>query len=420
MSAAPSGAPQPPPDVHAQRVRSATRSRNRKDAPMSDVNPTRSETRPSASPEEDVQSHWQRVVGRRSFLKGVGLAGAAVLPGSALFTSEAVARSGRITAGDVAILRFLSAAEQIESDLWNQYNELGGVNGGNSAYMAALENLDGDMPQYISDNTDDEISHVRFLNAYLKSQGARPINLDAFRTLPSSKATGARQIGRLTNLRELDVDTSWYTRYRSRRNPDLGASFPQAVAIRNEPAIPLTDAETPPNQQAPVPPVGDQQNRMQAIANTAGFHFAFIEQGGASLYSALALKASSPEVLRIVVSIGGVEVNHFSVWHDKAGNAVAQPLAGVVDPETHLSFPDLNASGGEATQTNLIFPEPAEFRRGLPDVSVIRPTLDQNAGAVAAVKALTADQLFKGQSPQFFSTLMGLATAADAAQRQVA
>jgi hypothetical protein len=378
------------------------------------------DTSTTTSIEDDLQAHWQRVVGRRSFLKGVGLAGAAALPGSAVFAGEAIARSSGITAGDIAILRFLAAAELIETDLWQQYNELGGVNGGNPGYIAALENLDGDMPQYIADNTDDEISHVKFLNAYLKSQGAKPVNLDAFRTLPSSKATGAKQVGRLTNLQALDVDTSWYTRYRSTRNPDLGAHFPQAVTIRNQPAIPLSDTDTPPNTQAPVPPVGPQENRLQAIANTAGFHFAFIEQGGASLYSTMALKASSPEVLRIVVSIGGVEVNHFAVWHDKAGNAVAQPLAGVVDPETHLSFPDLNASGSEATQTNLIFPEPADFhRKGLPQVSVIRPTLDRNAGAVAAVKALTADQLFKGQSSKFFSTLMQLARAADAAHRHV-
>jgi hypothetical protein len=135
----------------------------------------------------------------------------------------------------------------------------------------------------------------------------------------------------------------------------------------------------------------------------------------------MALKASSEEVLRILVSIGGVEVNHFSVWHDKAGNAVAQPLAGVVDPETHVTFPDLNASGGQATQTNLIFPEPCDFlHKSLPQVSVIRPTLDRNAGAVATVKALTADKLFKGHSPRFFRTLMQLAREADAAHRHVA
>jgi ferritin-like protein len=372
----------------------------------------------TASVDDEVHAHWQRIIGRRSFLKGVGLAGAAAIPGSALLAGPAFAQSGGITDGDVAILRFLAAAELIESDLWSQYAELGGANGRNPAYVAALQNLDNDMPQYISDNTDDEISHARFINAYLQSKGAQPVNLDAFRTLPSSRATGAKRIGRLTNLQALDVDTSWYTRYRSTLNPDLGASFAQAVTINNQPAIPVSDADTPPKTNQPVPPRTRHARRMQAIANTAAFHFAMIEQGGSSLYSAMALKASSLEVLRIVVAIGGVETNHFSLWHDKVGNAVAKPLAGVVDPETHLRFPDLNAHGGEATQTNLILPEPATFISGMPDVSIVRPTLDQNAGAVAAVTGLTADKLFKGQSAQFFSAVMQLATAADAAVRQ--
>ena len=368
-----------------------------------------------------VQSEWSRVVGRRSFLKGVGLAGAAVLPGGALLASRAMAdTTSEISDGDVAILRFLAAAELIETDLWQQYNELGGVNGGNPSYMAALSNLDGDMPQYIADNTDDEESHAAFLNAYLKSKGAEPVNLDAFRTLPSSKATGAQQIGRLTNLQALNVDTSWYVRYRSGQNPDFGATFPQAVTITNEPAIPLSDTDTPPGTAQPAPPVEVSARRMQAIANTAGFHFAYIEQGGSSLYSTMALKASSLEVLLIVVSIGGVETNHFSLWHDKAGNAVAQPLAGVVDPETGLTFPDLNVKGGELNQTNLILPEPTQFiSTHLPACSVVRPTLDQNAGAVATINSFTADQLFKGQPPRFFRTVMELARAADAAERQV-
>jgi hypothetical protein len=369
---------------------------------------------------DDVQAQWRRVVGRRSFLRGVGLAGAAAIPGSALFATEAIAHSGALTRGDIAILRFLAAAELIESDLWEQYNELGGQNGGNPAYMAALSNLDGDMPQYISDNTDDEISHAAFLNAYLRSKGAEPVNLNEFRTLPSSKATGAKQKGRLTNLQSLNVDTSWYVRYRSTKNPDLGAHFPQAVSIKREPAIPLSDAETPPGLPAPVPPVGPQEARMQAIANTAGFHFAFIEQGGSSLYSVMSLKASSLEVLRIIVSIGGVETNHFSLWHDKAGNAVAQPLAGVTDPVSGVSFPDLNAKGGELNQTNLILPEPAEFlHKNLPACSVVRPTLDRNAGAVAAIDGFTADRLFEGQSAKFFRTVRQLARDADAAQRQL-
>ena len=177
---------------------------------------------------------------------GVGAAGAGALAGGALGTAGAFADSGRLSRGDTAILRFLAAAELLETDLWQQYAELGGTNGGNPAYIAALENLDGDMPQYISDNTDDERSHAAFLNAYLRSKGEEPVNLDEFRTLPSSKATGARQVGRLTNLQNLNVDTSWYTRYRSTKNPDFGATFPQAVNIKNEPAIPLNDTDTPP------------------------------------------------------------------------------------------------------------------------------------------------------------------------------
>src|ERR1700730_13851819 len=331
---------------------------------------------PTVPDADDLQAQWQRVVARRSFLKGVGLAGVAALPGSALLASAAAARTS-ITKGDVAILRFLAAAELLEHDLWEQYNELGGVNGGNSAYMAALTKLDDDMPQYIADTTDDERSHAAFLNAYLRSKGAKPVNLDEFRKLPSSKATGARQGGRLTNLQSLDVDTSWYVRYRSTQNPDLGATFPQAVNIKREPGIPLDDTDTPPGLPAPVPPVGAQERRMQAIANTAGFHFADIEQGGSSLYSIMALKASSLEVLRIIVSIGGVETNHFSLWHDKAGNAVAQPLAGVTDPHTGVTFPNLNAKGGELNQTNLIPPEPCEFlHKNLPACSIVRPTLD--------------------------------------------
>jgi hypothetical protein len=372
----------------------------------------------AASADDELQASWRRVVGRRSFLRGVGVAAAAAVPGSALFANSALASAGRLSQGDVAILRLLAAIELIESDLWQQYNELGGVKGGNAAYMAALSNLDGDMPQYIADNTDDELSHAAFLNAYLRSQGAKPVNLDQFRTLPSSKATGAKQRGRLTNLMKLDVDTSWYVRYRSTSNPDLGATFPQAVNINREPAIPVSDKDTPPGLPAPVPPVGAQQTRMQAIANTAGFHFAYIEQGGSSLYSIMALKATSLEVLRIIVSIGGVETNHFSLWHDKAGNAVAQPLAGVTDPETGVTFPDLNAKGGELNQTNLILPEPSGFlKRGLPPCSVVRPTLDRLGGAVATIESFTADRLFEGQSQKFFNTVHELAREADAAQR---
>lgn len=372
------------------------------------------------SSDDELQSLWNRIVGRRSFLRSVGLAGVATAGATAIGPAGAAAASAEPTAGDVAILKFLAAAEIIESDLWEQYTAFGGVNGKNKAYMAALENLDEDMPQYISDNTDDERSHAAFINAYLVSKGQSPVNLDQFRTLAPSKAKGGGHAPTLTNLMKLNVDTSWYLRYRSTKNPDLGASFGQAVTIRKQPAIPLSDHETPPNGKAPVPPKTTAQRRMQAIANAAGFHFAMIEQGGSSLYTAMAQKVSSPEVLRIVLAIGGTEVNHFAIWHDKAGNAVAQPLAGVTDPKTGVHFPDLNAHGGEATQTNLIMPEPCQFMPGLPDCSIIRPTLDSDGGAMAAVNALTADGLFIGQSAAFFAAAKQLARAADAAQRTVA
>lgn len=388
----------------------------------------------------DLNKTWNRVVRRRSFLQGLGMLSAStMIPASALLLNTQEARADsrrRLPRGDVAILRLLAAAELIESDLWVQYAELGGVKadtpdeefqgfvGGNPAYAAALENLDEDMPQYITDNTDDEISHARFLNAYLVSRGERPVNLDKFRTLPGSGATGVNPAvgGRLTNLMNLNVDLSWYTRYRSNKNADLGATFQGPFTIKGQPAIPLNDTETPPDQTQPVPPatLTPAQERMQAIANTAGFHFAFIEQGGSSLYNAMSLKVTDLEVLRIVVSIGGVEVDHFGLWHDKAGNAVADPLAGITDPITGLKFPNLNDPATELTQTNKVLPEPCEFiRKGLPNCSVIRPDSQQNAGAVAAIQGFIDDNLFQGQSDEFFTFVLNLAKQADAARRKV-
>src|SRR6202521_5336477 len=379
---------------------------------------------PEASPSstgEDLQRHWQGVVKRRSFLRGLGIAGATLSAGALLATesnAQATRSAGKLSKGDAALLKFAAAGELLEADLWQQYNELGGVKGGNPAYMAALSNLDGDMPQYISDNTDDELSHAAFLNAYLMSKGEEPVDLDPFRNLPSSQATGAKNKGRLTNLLKLNVDLSWYTRYRSATNPDFGAKLKGPFTIKNQPAIPLNDTDTPPNQPQPVPPANAQESRMQAIANTAGFHFAFIEQGGASLYPTLLFKATDPEVLRILVSIGGVEIDHFGLWHDKAGNAVNQPLAGVMDPETGLTFPDLNVLNSELDQTNLILPEPCEFiSKSLPQCSVIRPTSTRNGGALATIKAFTDDLLFLGQPSAFFTLVNRLAVEADSVRR---
>src|SRR5246500_2375218 len=369
------------------------------------------ETAPSSAG-DDVQRHWQGVVKRRSFLKGLGMAGATLSAGTLLATEtkgQSRSSSGKLSPGDVALLQFALWAELVESDLWTQYAELGGVGpsgggdaqedeefqgfiGGNPAYALALQNLDGDMPQYITDNTDDELSHAAFLAAFLTSRGEVPLDLTPFKNLPSSQATGARQIKRITNLMNLNVDLSWYTRYRSGDNPDLGAAFTGPFVIKNQPAIPLNDTDTPPSTNPTVPITGRDAQRIQAIANTAGFHFAFIEQGGASLYPTLAFKATDPTVLRILVSIGGVEIDHFGLWHEKSGNAVSQPLAGVIDPVTGLAFPDLNALNSELDQTNLILPEPCEFiDKNLPQCSVIRPTSTKEGGAVATIKAFTDD-----------------------------
>ena len=370
--------------------------------------------------EQELEALWQRVVGRRSFLKQAAIVGATAVPLSALAASSASASSTAPTAGDIAILRFLAAAEILETDLWEQYNELGGLDGGNPAYVAALENIDSDAPAYISGNTRDERSHAKFINAYLVSKGAQPVSLERFRTLEGSKATGAQKRRRLTNLLANNVDTSWYLRYRSMANPDFGAMFGQAVTINNQPVIPLNDTDTPPNTPTPVPPATPTESRIQAIANSAAFHFAMIEQGGSSLYTTLSLQVTSLEVLRIVVSIGGTEVDHFGVWQDVAANAVEPPLSGVTDPETGTFFPNLDASGLNSTRANNIFPQPCEFiAPTLPDCSVIRPTLSANGGAVAAVKFLTSTGLFTGQSSGFFAAVTALAQAADAAVRGV-
>jgi hypothetical protein len=347
---------------------------------------------------------------RQGLAVGAGTLGAGLLATGAPITAQAA--SGGLTRGDAAILRFLSAAEILETDLWQQYNELGGVQdeevpggSGSTAYIEALQVLDGDMPQYIHDNTEDEFTHFTFINAYLVAHGVDPVNLDRFRTLPGSTATGAQHIGRLTNLMELTVDTSWWTRYRSRtKNPDFGDTFPQAVPGLSEgkfPAIPRSDDDLSPPKH------------IQAIANTAGFHFAFIEQGGTSLYPSLAQRVTHREVLRILLSIGPTETAHFQTWQDKAGNAPA-----LTDPTNGLVFPDLNAPpfGGEDFQTNLIMPEPTIFlSRKFPPVSIIRPTNTEGA-AMGAARALTADGLFIGQSPEFFRVLHDLAEQADAAR----
>jgi len=356
---------------------------------------------------------------RRSFLRRLGLGAALLAPGAALLSGsgKALAATGSqtLTRGDVAILQLLAAAELIEADLWRQYNELGGVNARTSGYTAALEILDGDQPQYISDNTDDEISHARFLNAYLASKGEQPVDLRQFATLAPSKVSFVPQTGRLTNLKQLTVDTSWWARYRSGNNPDFGATFPDAVPslkTGQHTAIPRNN-----NELELVNP-NNPSDHVKAIAFTAGFHFGFIEQSGTSLYATLAQKVTSLEVLRILLSIGGSEIMHFQTWQDKAGNAT--PLTDF-DPinNSSVTFTDLTTNQPELLQANLIMPEPCIFiSRNLPPCAIIRPTGPGQLDARGAINSFIADGLFRGQSPQFLQLINSLAAAADAAQRE--
>ena len=372
----------------------------------------------------NLWTDMKHATSRRAFLKN-GLTTATLATGAGLLTNPSTAYADfefpglSLTRGDAAMLRFAAAAEILETDFWVQYNELGGVQdneepsgSGNPPYTAALATIDDDMAQYIHDNTDDEFSHQSFLNAYLESKGAAPISLEKFRTLNGSTATGSSGKLRLTNLTQLTLDTSWYTRYRSAtNNPDLDPNFtfPQAIptlAVGEHTAIPRTNADT------------TDPNFLQAIANTAVFHFATIEQGGSSLYPAMAQRATSVETLRILISIGPTETMHFQTWSDDAGDA---PPLTATDPVTGVSvtFPDLNSPpfGGEEFQTNLIMPEPCPFlSRKLPPCSVIRPTAT-NGIAMNVVTFLTDMGLFKGQSSGFFNVMHQLAQEADNARR---
>jgi len=365
---------------------------------------------------------------RRNFLKAGFVAAGATAVGAVLSehgTLVAAAQSSGLNAGDVAILQFLAAGELLEVDFWTQYNELGGIpdsevsgGTGNAVYTERLLSIDRNFPQYIHDNTDDEISHATFINAYLVSRGAEPVNLDPFRTLEGSRATGSSGRPRLTNLMQLTIDSSWWTRYRSStNNPDVNPTmFEQAVPDLHSgqhTAIPRTDDDLYPHPH------------IQAIANTAAFQMPTVEQGGGSLRMALAQRATDAEVLRLLISMGPIESMHFQTWHEKAGK-----IRPMTDPTTGLSFPDLNSgidpntgARGSAVrqmfQTDLIMPEPCPFiSTSLPACSVIRPT-NTTGAATGALKFLTAMGLFIGQSQDFFSYLTELASAADAAQRGI-
>jgi hypothetical protein len=326
---------------------------------------------------------------RRRFLGLAGSAAVGLVSLPAASVPAAAAGSGRPSKRDVAILRFLAAAELVETDLWQQYAELAV---GNPAYMEALEAIDDDLPVYTVDITEDELSHAEFINAYLASIGEQPVNLDQFRTIVPPAVAGLRPIGRLTNLTGLTVDTSYFTRYQSTENPDFGATFPQIATIREQPAIPTSN--------------GLDEDTLGAMARVAAFHFASIEQGGTSLYDQFVPFVKSKQVLRIVSSIYATEAIHYAIFRDSLGGVTAFRSG-----DGKLVVPDLTE--GQQGSSH-VMPKRCDFLdKRFPTCSVIRPSSTANAGAVATVRALAASNLFKGQSNAFLQGALALAKAAD-------
>jgi len=345
---------------------------------------------------------------RRSFFKRSAIMGAGVVAAGGITTlastlakpalaAQAGSALGAVTPdlndGDVAVLQFLAAAELVESDLWGQYSELASHN---PDFSSALMQIKDTLPDYVNGDFSDETSHANFINAFLTAAGAEPVNLDAFRTLPSVPVQGARQIGRLTNLTNLTVNTSYYQRYRSKGNPDFGDTFPQTVNIKNQPALPTSNLI--------------QGLDLLSVAQTAAFHFAAIEQGGSSLYNSLLTKVSNLNVVAILASIGPTEVYHFAIFQE-----ALEGIVGLQVPNGPV-FPDISgrANRGQITPHPCTFIDPS-----FPLCSVIRPRNTDTAGAVAAATGLVHSGLFEGQSTDFFDAVTALATAADAAVRSV-
>jgi hypothetical protein len=298
------------------------------------------------------------------------------------------------TPGDIAILQFLCAAEQIETDLWAQYAQFGQEN---PAYAETLELvLDPDINIYSSDTHADEMSHDQFIAAYLTSIGVTPVDLTPFKTLNTTPNAAGGGSLTITNLTQLSLDTSYYTRYHNGLNPDFDSNIPQLATIKSQSAVPTKNFETPAT--------------LLGQAGVAGLHFAAIEQGGSSLYNTLIQQVASVEVLQIVSSIYATEAIHFAIF-----NKVLEHYPGVNNGKGTLVIPDLtnrreNSAHVMATPTTFISPK-------FPQCSVIRPGTPKNSGAVASATGLVNSGLFIGQSQAFFDAVVSLATAADAATR---
>src|SRR5258707_1487829 len=331
---------------------------------------------------------------RRSFFKMTAAGAAIAIPGFALMKGTEIAFAESrpsLNDSDVAVLQFLAAAELVDGDLRAQYCDLATTN---PRYRNALQRIDESLPDFICGVFEDECSPASFINAFLAAAGKTPINLDPFRTLPSVPVEGAKNIGRLTNLKNLTIDTSYYQRYRQAGNPDFGDAFPQIVNIVNQPTVPTSESI--------------RGNELRSIAQTAAFHFASIEQGGSSLYNSFMTKVTNLDVVAILASIGPMEVYHFAVFQTALEGI--RRFGGHGGP----SFPDIRENPNRGD----VMPEPCTFLgKSLPGCSVIRTRYTNTAGAVAAATGLVNSGLFLGQSQAFFDAVVPLAEAADAALR---
>ena len=298
----------------------------------------------------DMWSSMKTAINRRSFVKnGLTAAGVGLLATALRMADEAEDRKdGHITRGDAAMLRFAAAAEIIETDFWVQYNELGGIpdsevpgGSGNPAFTAALAMLDSDMAQYVHDNTDDEFTHQNFLNAYLASKGAETVSLEPFRTLPGQHCD---RFQRKTTNHKSDAAHAGYQLVDALpQQPIILTSirhftFPQAIptlAVGEHTAIPRTDDDT------------KDPNFLQAIANTAGFHFPTIEQGGNSLYPSMAQRATSVEVCAF--SSASAPPKPCTFKPGRTRREMHRPDRSRSGDRVSVTFPDLNSPpfGGE-------------------------------------------------------------------------
>ncbi len=320
--------------------------------------------------------------------------------------------AGDLTKGDIAILRFLAAMELIESDLWQQYEELGGAtSSSDNRYRLALEDLDAQISQHITRNTQCEISHAAYLNAFLKSEGVEPVDLDRFRVLRGSTANSVHDVGRLTNLFHLDMDTKWYLRYRSLEDPDSGPFLSPTFRIANRQAIPRTETDY------------ERPAQIQAMANTAVFHFGYIEDACARLYSSLSQNLKRARVLKVALSIGGDEIAQFLTWADFARVATQGPpfCFGKSRPSTENGMPYWTSNihhRQSFSHDELNFPASGDFMsKILRQCPAVLPRDDQFDGAAATINSFTQNGLFVAQSPDFLRKLAQMAQDADAAAR---